>query len=155
MDIERKRSYKALSWRSDCLDTYRWRDHEGNTLCVEIVYFNGDVPRMMTGRELNQHLCKWSQYEAPGRFYINGQEQEKPNKIEKLCMIQLNELSEEMHKLNHRCVDWTIDCDNIKIVVSVDQTINLQVKNFDIHKNSDAQDIYHHILLQVDLFTRG
>lgn len=155
MDIEKKRSYKALSWRSDCLDTYKWRDHEGNILYFEIVYFDGDVPPyMMTGSELNQHLCKWSQYEAAGRFYINGQEQEKPNKIKQLNIIQLDNLAIEMHKLNYRCIDWTIDCDDIEIVISQDQTINLQVKNFDIPASSDAQDIFHHILLQVDLFTR-
>ena len=155
MNIERKRSYKALSWRSDCLDSYQWKDHDGNTLLFQIVYFDGDVPRyMMTGSELNQHLCKWSQYEAAGRFYINGQEQEKPNKIKQLNIIQLDGLAVYMHRLNYRCIDWTIDCDDIQIVISKDQTINLQVKNFDIHASSDALDIFHHILLQVNLFTR-
>ena len=155
MNIERKRSYKALSWRSDCLDTYKWQDQDGNTLYFEITHFNGDVPTyMMTAGELNQHLCKWYIYEAAGRFYINGQEQEKHDKIKQLNIIQLDNLAIEMHKLNHRCIDWTIDCDDIEIVISQDQTINLQVKNFDIPASSDAQDIFHHILLQVDLFTR-
>lgn len=75
--------------------------------------------------------------------------------ITRLNIQQLDLLGVLMHSLNHLCIDWTIDCDDIEIVISEDQMITLKVKDFGLPADCHAKDIYAHILRQLDLFTRG
>ena len=74
--------------------------------------------------------------------------------ITRLNIKQLDLLGVLMHSLNHLCIDWTIDCDDIEIVVSEDQMITLKVKDFGLPADCHAKDIYAHILNQLNSFTK-
>lgn len=74
--------------------------------------------------------------------------------ITRLNIRQLDLLGILMHSLNHLCIDWTIDCDDIEIVVSEDQMITLKVKNFGLPADCHAKDIYAHILTQLNSLTK-
>jgi hypothetical protein len=155
MTTQRSRKYNALSWRSECLDTYKWQA-DGKRYSFSITYHDGNVPAMMmTDAELAARVAKWYQREASGQLFINDIGVERDDNIKQLNIVQLDGLAVLMHNINHRCIDWTIDCDDIQIIVSQTQTINLQVKNFGIPLDSDCQRIFDHILRQLDLFTRG
>jgi len=155
MTTQRSRKYEALSWKSKCLDSYKWQDN-GVQYAFYVTYHDGNAPTfMMTDTELACHVAKWQKREASGQLFANNIGIERDDNIRQLNIVQLDGLAVLMHNLNHRCIDWTIDCDDIEIVVSQDQTINLQVKNFGIPSDSDCQRIFSYILRQVDLFTRG
>ena len=154
MTTQRSRKYEALSWKSTCLDLYKWQA-DGKKYSFYVTYHDGNVPTMMmTDDELAARVAKWYQREASGQLFINDIGVERDALIGQLNIVQLDGLAVLMHNLNHRCIDWTIDCDDIEIVVSQDQTINLQVKNFGIPSDSDCQRIFDFILRQVDLFTK-
>jgi len=74
--------------------------------------------------------------------------------IKRLNITQLDLLGVLMHSLNHLCIDWTIDCDDIEIVVSEDQMITLKVKSFGLPADCHAKDIYAHILNQLNSLTK-
>jgi hypothetical protein len=71
MDLQRSRKYAALSWRSECLDVYKWKDG-GRKFAFYIMYYDGDAPNyMMTENELLAHVSKWYQHEERGQLWIN------------------------------------------------------------------------------------
>jgi len=74
--------------------------------------------------------------------------------ITRLNIRQLDLLGVLMHSLNHLCIDWTIDCDDIEIVVSEYQMITLKVKDFGLPADCHAKDIYAHILNQLNSLTK-
>lgn len=154
MTTQRSRKYAALSWRSECLDTYKWQA-DGVRYAFYVTYHDNVPTYMMTDAELAARVAKWYQREASGQLFINDIGVERDDNIKQLNIVQLDGLAVLMHNINHRCIDWTIDCDDIQIIVSQTQTINLQVKNFGIPLDSDCQRIFDHILRQLDLFTRG